>query len=188
MSLKVFKKSLLDSKVIKKGDYHYIINPLTDGIPCVDPKLLNEVISEISLRVKKTGDFDKIVTLEAMGIHLASVLSIKMNKPFTIIRKRQYDQPDEVSVEQVTGYSKSRFFINGIIKGDRVIIIDDVLSTGGSLKAVLSAFKKIGVTVVGVFVAIDKGDAALDIKQKYNVDVNVLVKIDVNKGRVLIKN
>ena len=186
MSLEIFKKSLIQSKIIKKGDYQYIINPLTDGIPSVEPDLLDEVICEISKRVKKTGEFDKIVTLEAMGIHLASVLSIKMNKPFTIIRKRQYNLPGEISVEQVTGYSKSKLFINGIKKGENVIIIDDVLSTGGSLKAVLTAFKKIGVNVKGVFVAIDKGKAAKEIKEKYDVDVDVLVNVDIIKGLSLI--
>jgi len=138
--------------------------------------------------VKKTGKFDKIVTLEAMGIHLASLLSLKTNKPFTIIRKKQYNLPGEITVNQVTGYSESKLYINGFKKDEQVIIVDDILSTGGSVKSVLSAFKKIGVNVKGIFVLIDKGESAKEIKNEYNVDVKALASIDIINGKVVIKN
>jgi len=188
MSLKLLKKSLVESLVINKNGYQYLISPLTDSIPSVDPRLLNEVVCEMYKHVKKTDNFDKIVTLEAMGIHLACALSLKTNKPFTIIRKKQYNLPGEITINQVTGYSKSKLYINGFKKDENVIIVDDILSTGGSIKSVLSAFKKIGVNVKGIFVAIDKGEASKEIKDEYNIDVDALVNIDVINGKVVIKN
>ena len=62
---------------------------------------------------------------------LALMLSLQLGIPFTIIRKREYGLPGEVSIEQVTGYSKSKMYVNGLKKSDRVVIVDDVLSTGG---------------------------------------------------------
>lgn len=188
MSLEIFKQSLKESTVVKKGKYQYVINPITDGVPSIKPDLLDEVVCEMYKRVGKCGPIDKIVTLEAMGIPLAGGLSLKMNKPFTIIRKKQYDLPDEISVDQITGYSKSKFFINGVNKDDNVIIVDDVLSTGGSLKAVLTAFEKIGVNVKGVFIAVDKGEVSEEIKDEYNINVDVLVNINVIDGKVVVKN
>jgi len=41
MSLDLFKKSLVESIVMNKNGYQYMINPLTDGIPTVDPDLFN---------------------------------------------------------------------------------------------------------------------------------------------------
>ena len=108
--------------------------------------------------------------------------------PFTIIRKRSYGLPDEVSVEQVTGYSESKLYINGLNKGDKIVIVDDVLSTGGTLSAVLSVLKKMGVIVKGVFIAVDKGNIAGKIADEYNIPITALANIDVIDGEVVIKN
>lgn len=137
--------------------------------------------------IEKCGQIDKIVTIEAMGIPLATTLSLNMNIPFTIIRKRKYDFPDEVSVEQATGYSNSKLYINGLKKGDKIVIVDDVLSTGGTLRAVLTALKKMGVVIKGVFIAVNKGNVAKEIMDESNVSITTLVNIDVIDGRVAIK-
>ncbi len=137
--------------------------------------------------IEKCGQIDKIVTMEAMGIPLATTLSLNMNIPFTIIRKRKYDFPDEVSVEQATGYSNSKLYINGLKKGDKIVIVDDVLSTGGTLRAVLTALKKMGVVIKGVFIAVNKGNVAKEIMDESNVSITTLVNIDVIDGRVAIK-
>jgi len=136
--------------------------------------------------IEKCGQIDKIVTIEAMGIPLATTLSLNMNVPFTVIRKRKYDFPDEVFVEQVTGYSKSKLYINGLKKGDKIVIVDDMLSTGGTLRAVLTALKKMGVVIKGVFIAVNKGNVAKEIMDESNVSITTLVNIDVIDGRVAI--
>lgn len=187
MSVDLLKKSLREAPIIKKGNYRYIINPITDGVPEIKPELLKEVVSEMQKRIEPCRQIDKIVTIEAMGIHLATVLSLKMNVPFTIIRKRAYGLPDEVRVEQVTGYSRAELYINGLKKGDNIIIVDDVLSTGGTLRAVISALKKIGVKIEGVFIAVDKGNVAKEIARESDVNVDALVSIDVNDDTVVIK-
>ena len=137
--------------------------------------------------MEKCGQIDKIVTMEAMGIPLATIVSLNMNIPFTIIRKRKYDFPDEICVEQKTGYSNSKLYINGLTKGDKIVIVDDVLSTGGTLRAVLNALKKMGVVIKGVFIAVNKGNMAKEIMEESNVSIITLVNIDVIKGGVAIK-
>jgi len=184
MSLEQFKKSLEKAPIIKKGDYSYIVHPITDGIPEIKPELLREVTSEMKKHIEKCGLIDKIVTIEAMGIPLATALSLDMNIPFTIIRKRKYGLPGEVCVEQKTGYSTSKLYVNGLKKGDDVVIVDDVLSTGGTLKAVLSVLKDIGVNVKVVIVAIDKEDYSKSIGEQFKVHIISLVKIDVFDDRV----
>ena len=188
MSTKILEKSLKESPIVKKGDYDYVIHPITDGVPKITPELLDEVTDEMKKLIERCGKIDRIVTMEAMGIPIASALSLKMNMPFTIIRKREYGLPGEVSVEQVTGYSKSKLYVNGLKKGDKIVIVDDGLSTGGTLKAVLAVLKKIGVITKGVFIAINKGNAAGKIKEEYDVTITTLVDIEVTAGEVVIKN
>ena len=188
MNLELLKKSFQNVPIVKKGDYNYVIHPLTDGIPSIDSDLLKEVVKELEKRIIKKQPFNRIVTMEAMGIPYAAALSLKTGIPFTIIRKRSYSLSDEISVEQITGYSKSNLFINGLKKGDKIVIVDDVLSTGGTLRAVLSVFKKTGVTVKGVFVVVNKGEELEKIKDEYKIDIDVIADIDVQDGKVIIKN
>ncbi|MBN1860114.1 MAG: purine phosphoribosyltransferase family protein [Candidatus Thermoplasmatota archaeon] len=188
MKLKQLEKSLYEAPIVKKGAYDYVIHPITDGVPYITPELLKEVTDEMKKHIKKSGQFDRIVTMEAMGIPLASALSLDLSIPFTIIRKREYGLPGEVSVEQETGYSKSKMFINGLKKGDTVILVDDVLSTGGTLKAVLYVLKQMGVTVKGVFIAVYKGTCKEDLVKLYGTPITTIVDIEVVEGKVIIKN
>jgi adenine phosphoribosyltransferase len=186
MRLKYLEKSLHEAPIVKKGEYHYVIHPITDGVPYITPQILREVTDEMKKHIKRCKKFDRIVTMEAMGIPLASVLCLDLGIPFTIIRKRQYGLPGEVSVEQVTGYSKSKMHINGLKRGDRVILVDDVLSTGGTLKAVLQVFKEMGVIVEGVFIAVYKGTCKEDLVKLYGIPITTIVNIEVVDGGLKI--
>jgi len=187
MSLEILKQSLINAPIVKKGDYSYVVHPITDGVPEIKPKLLNEVVDEMQKRIAKCGPFDKIVTVEAMGIPLASTLSVKMKIPFVIIRKRSYGLPGEISIEQTTGYSKSKLYINGLEKGDTIVIVDDVLSTGGTLSAVISTLKKLEVIIKGIFIVIDKGNVAKQITDKFKVAIDIIANIEVVDDKVVIK-
>jgi adenine phosphoribosyltransferase len=122
-----------------------------------------------------------------MGIPLASALSLKMKIPFVIIRKRPYRLSKETQVEQKTGYSKSNLFINGLKKGDRIIIVDDVLSTGGTLSAIISTLKNLEVIIMGVFIVVNKGNAIEKIFKKFNIKIDILTNIEVVNEKVVIK-
>jgi len=184
----MLEESLKRAPIVKKGDYNYVVHPITDGIPMIEPEILREVTDKMEKHLREAGEIDRIVTIEAMGIPLAAALSLKTGIPFTIIRKREYGLPGEISVEQMTGYSKSKLFINGLKKGDKVVIVDDVLSTGGTLKAVLDAFKEVGVEVKAVLIAVNKGNAINEIKEKFGIPIKAIVDIEVKDGEVVIKS
>jgi adenine phosphoribosyltransferase len=179
--LERLKRSLLDAPVFRRGDYNYFIHPITDGVPQVRPDLIREVASHI-IRIADL-DVDKIVTVEAMGIPIGIALSMASDIPLVIIRKRKYGLPGEIEVSQVTGYSKSQLFLNGIEKGDRVIVVDDVVSTGGTLLATLQSLEVAGAQVKDVVVVIKRGDGVLRLREKgYNV--KTMVELEVDEHRV----
>jgi adenine phosphoribosyltransferase len=184
MALEALKRSLVECPVIKREDYDYMVHPITDGIPSIDPKILTEVAD--AMAQMGNLDCDYIVTAEALGIPLATSLSLKTGKPFNIIRKRMYGLPGEVNLSQVTGYSKSTMFINGLKEGDRVVIVDDVVSTGGTLWALVEALKKINVKVVDILVVIERTDKKAEIERKIGQQIKTLVKVQVEDGRVTV--
>lgn len=182
------KKSLEEAPVIQKESggqiYNYFIHPISDGIPDTDPAILEEIADYIFSAQK--NDYDKIVTIEAMGIPIATALSLKTRLPVSIIRKRKYGLAGEAELSQSTGYSRGSLFINGLQKGDRVLIVDDVVSTGGTLLPLLEVLKEIGVVVAGVYCVIGRGDGAADVKRRSGIGVTVLVNIAVSEKGVTV--
>ncbi len=179
------KKSLIEAPVVKKGDYDYFVHPVTDGVPLVHPEILEEVAEGIA----KFGNMnvDKIVCVEAMGIHIATALSLKTGKPFVVVRKRSYGLEGEVAVHQVTGYSEGELYINGLNKGDKIILVDDVVSTGGTMISVLKALETIGVEVVDVVAVVEKGRGKYIVEDATDYTVKSLVKVNVKNGKVVVE-
>ena len=91
--------------MVKRGEYNYFIHPITDGVPLVDPALLRDVCAGM-IKMLDLNSVDKIVVVEAMGLHIGAVLSLMTDLPMTVMRKRVYNLPHEVPVHQTTGYSK----------------------------------------------------------------------------------
>lgn len=178
------RRSLESSPVVRMGDYDYFISPITDGIPSMDPGVLNEVIDAII----QIGEFDcdLITTPEAMGIPIAVGLSQRLGIPYNVIRKKKYGLPDEVSVIQCTGYATGELYINGVKKGDRIVLVDDVISTGGTLSAILKALKSLGAIIKDVIVVVEKGDVKSRIEMELGVNIKTLVRVEVRNGHVVI--
>jgi adenine phosphoribosyltransferase len=131
------------------------------------------------LKVLDLNGVEKIVVVEAMGIPIGSVLSTMTDIPMSIMRKRPYGLPKEIAVHQATGYSKGELYLNGINKGDRVVIIDDVVSTGGTMRALLQALEIAGADVADVCIAIQRGDPDIGRPYKSLVKITVDEKVHV---------
>jgi adenine phosphoribosyltransferase len=177
------RESLLSAPIVDKGEYHYVVHPITDGVPMLEPGLLREVVIRI-IRKAELEDVDKIVTPAAMGIHISTAVSLMTDIPLVVVRKREYGLEGEVSLSQVTGYSESEMYINDVEAGDSVLVLDDLLSTGGTLHAILTALEEIGTDIVDVVTVIKKvGDNEL---QDTHHDVKTLINIDVRDGEVVV--
>ena len=182
--LDILVESLKNAPIVDRGEYSYFIHPITDGVPSLDPRLLDEVVEHM-IDIADMN-VDKILSIEAMGIPLATALSLKSGIPFTIVRKRQYELEGEVKLSQSTGYSKGELYINGIDRGDRLLIVDDVISTGGTLEVLIKALQDMGANISDVIVVISRGKGASKLRET-GLNVTTLVDIDVNSEGVIIK-
>jgi adenine phosphoribosyltransferase len=178
------RQSLLDAPIIEKDGYHYFVHPISDGVPMLEPELLREIVIKI-IRKAELEDVDKIVTPAAMGIHLSTAVSLMTDIPLVVIRKRQYGLEGEVSLQQVTGYSESEMYVNDVYEGDRVLVLDDVLSTGGTLAAITGALEEVGAEIVDTVAVIKKvgGENKLE---ETDYDVKTLINVDVVDGEVVV--
>jgi Adenine/guanine phosphoribosyltransferases and related PRPP-binding proteins len=175
--LEVLKRSLETCPIVQRGEYSYFIHPITDGVPLVEPKLLRDVACAL-FKALDLKNVNKLVVSEAMGIHIGTVLSLMTDIPYTIVRKREYKLPGEVTIGQTTGYSKGTLYLNSVFEGDRIAFIDDVISTGGTIRALLPAIESTGAEVADLCFVINRGNP--DIGRPYKS----LVTIDVDKDGV----
>lgn len=176
---KLLKNSFLSGPVIDKNGYPYYVNPVCDGIPKVDPAVLEEAVDGLMDVCK--FDCDLILAPEAMGIHLAAALSIRTRIPFAVIRKRSYGLPGELVVDRSTGYSSGKLYINGVKAGDRVAIVDDTISTGGTLKSIVAVLSKHDVEISEIGIVYNKAKNLSDILPGVNVKTLLNVKIEDGK-------
>lgn len=176
------KQSLREAPVVGRGEYQYFVHPVTDCIPAVEPEILAEIVEGIQ-QVADVERVDRIFTAEAMGIHHATALSIETGVPFTVARKRSYGFDDEVAVHQETGYDAGELYVNGLEAGEKLLFVDDVLSTGGTIGALYDALQSIGVEIVDAVVVIRRiGDTPPDLP----LEVECLVEVGVEDGEVII--
>jgi adenine phosphoribosyltransferase len=176
--LKRLIKSLETCPIVKRGEYNYFIHPITDGVPSLDPAVLREVATAM-IKIMDLDKVDRIIAAEAMGIPIGSIISHMTDLPLNIVRKREYLLPGEIPVHQVTGYSKGRLFLNGVRGGERVVIVDDVISTGGTTKGILAALNMAGAEVTDICFAIRKGYPDIGRPYKALVTVEVTDRVHV---------
>ncbi|MFW6458029.1 MAG: hypoxanthine/guanine phosphoribosyltransferase [Halodesulfurarchaeum sp.] len=177
------ERSLLEAPIIEKEGYQYFVHPISDGVPMLEPELLREIVIKI-IRRAKLEDVDKIVTPAAMGIHISTAVSLMTDIPLVVIRKRKYGLEGEMPLTQQTGYSEEEMYINDVEPGDRVLVLDDVLSTGGTLRAIIQALEEIGAEIVDTVAVIEK--AGPNEVEEIGHEVKTLITVEVEDGEVRI--
>ena len=184
--LETLQDSLRGAPIIWKGDYPYFIHPTSDGIPRMEAKVLRAT-RDLIIDMVDWSEIDIVVSVEAMGLPLLAAVGEATGKPTVVIRKRPYGMEGEVRVDVSTGYSTSTAYINDIKPGERVLVVDDVISTGGTLEPLLEALEEIGAILKGVVIAIEKGKGRERLaEERPNWPSQTLARIDIVEGRVEI--
>ena len=135
MNLKDFIRSIPDYP--KKG---ILFRDITTLIK--DEKAFAETIDQIVERSKKFN-FDKIAAIESRGFVFAAAVSYILKKPFIMLRKKNKLPADVHSVDFELEYGKATIEVHkdSIQKNDKVLIIDDLIATGGTAEAAAKLVK-----------------------------------------------
>jgi adenine phosphoribosyltransferase len=184
--LNVLHDSLRGAPIIWKGEYPYFIHPISDGIPRMDAEVLRAT-RDLIVSMVDWSQIDLIVSVEAMGLPLLASVGEATGKPTVVIRKRSYGMEGEVRVDVSTGYSSSTAYINDISPGERILIVDDVISTGGTLEPILESLEGMGAVLQDVVVAIEKGNGRERLSaERPEWPIRTLARIDIVDGKVEI--
>lgn len=117
--------------------------------------------------LEKSPEFDVLLTAEAKGIPLCYEMARQSEKSYVIARKgtKVYmTDPVEFKVKSITTQREQVLYLGqediDLLKGKRVLIVDDVISTGESLKALEKIVDVSGGEIVGKATVLAEGDAA----------------------------
>ena len=166
MNLKNFIRSIPDYP--KKG---ILFRDITTLIK--DENAFGETINQILERSKKIN-FTKIAAIESRGFVFASAVSYLLKKPLIMLRKKNKLPAEVHSVDFELEYGKATIEVHkdSIEKNDSVLIIDDLIATGGTAKASAKLVEKSNGKVVAFIFVInlfDLGGSNDLIKSGYNV-------------------
>ena len=112
-------------------------------------KYTNDRIIEIAKKI----DFDKVAAIESRGFVFASTVSYQLEKPFILLRKKNKLPAEVHSVDFELEYGTATIEVHkdSIEKGEKVLIIDDLIATGGTAEAA-SRLIEISKGKVGAFI------------------------------------
>ncbi len=167
MNLKDFIRSIQDYP--KKG---ILFRDITTLIK--DEKAFTETIDQIVEKSKKI-QFDKIAAIESRGFVFASAVSYILKKPFIMLRKKNKLPADVHSVDFELEYGTATIEVHkdSIQKNESVLIIDDLIATGGTAEAAAKLIE-ISKGKVAAFIFVinlfDLGGCDNLIKKNYKVE------------------
>ncbi len=116
-----------------------------------NPEAFHRVIKTFADRYRNF-DLDKIVGLDSRGFIFASALAYEMNLPFVMVRKAGKLPRQVEAIDYQLEYGKASFEIeiDSIHQKDRILIVDDLLATGGTATAAATLIERLGGEVVEV--------------------------------------
>ncbi len=142
-------RRLIEVKALKFGDF--VLSSGQRSNVYVDIKhacTFPDILSLIAKLMKEKLDgveFDKIACIELGGVPLAVALSLEVNKPYVIFRKRKKD------------YGITDDCIGEIEEGERFVVVEDVTTTGSSALSVVERVEERGGRVVKILCVVDRG-------------------------------
>lgn len=150
MDLRKYIRDVLD---FKPGITFFDITPLL-----ADPAAFRYVIDALAERYKESGA-TKIVAAEARGFLFGAPLAYKLNIGFIPVRKpgKLPYKTTSVTYDLEYGTDSLQMHVDAVKPGDKVLIIDDLLATGGTTGGMIQLVKNAGGTVAGIGFLLELG-------------------------------
>jgi len=152
MNLKKYIRSIPDYP--KKG---ILFRDITTLIK--DPKAFKYTIDKI-IEISKKISFDKVSAIESRGFVFASAVSYLVDKPLVLLRKKNKLPAERHSVDFKLEYGEATIEVHkdSINKDDKILVIDDLIATGGTAEAASKLIELSGGSVAGFIFVINLFD------------------------------
>jgi len=177
-------KAFDNQPLVQFNEYKFLINPLTEQIPATSAPLL-QAASEWLVEAGDFSQVNKIVGEEDKGAILVAGTSLATGLPFGMARWYPAGLEGQVSVAFEMEYASGELFLNGVEDGDKVVIVDDMISTGGTMLALIEAVRLAGAEIMDIVCVAEKVEygGVQRIADITGYSVKTLLKISVSGER-----
>lgn len=122
----------------------------------------------------KDVDFDAIIALESRGFIFCAPIAYELNKPMVLVRKKGKLPKETIAEEYELEYGTATIEIHkdSILPGQKVVLLDDLIATGGTLKATANLVERLGGQIVKIMALCElKGLNGREVLSGYDIDV-----------------
>ena len=163
-----------------KSTYPYVILPFDSRI---NPRFMKAVIEGMKWMLKDELKKATVIFLaEAKGFLLTPLVEAT-GLDIALIRKRNYRTSDQIVIEQRKAYKekagKNLMYCVGLKKDDKPLIIDDIVSSGGTTIGIIKALEERGFDIVGVGSVYERENGLENVKKETGYDVKALARFEV---------
>jgi xanthine phosphoribosyltransferase len=188
------EEKILSDGTIKEGNILKIDNFLNHQI---DIDIIRQIAYEIKRRFKGK-EVTKILTIEASGIAIATLLGEIYDVPIVFAKKGETaNSTDDKYIAQAYSFThkkQNNVFVSKpyMLPGEKVLIVDDFLADGQAMGALVDIVHQAGAEVVGLAVAVEKGqqNGGKNLRAKgYQVEsVAIIDSMDYETGKIVFRN
>ncbi len=112
------------------------------------PEILRPLAKEMAKKLPPLDSFDRLAAPELGAVTLVTALAMEVGKPFVIVRKVQKD------------YGTAKLFEGKLEKGEKVVLVEDILTTAGAALQAAEGLRTYGVNVLTILGVIDREEGA----------------------------
>jgi len=123
-----------------------------------------KLTTKLLIKTVEHVDYDYIVGIVTSGVSLASFMSYELNKPMGYVRVERKNH----------GLRK---FVEGVVDNRKVLIVDDVATTGSTLMIAVKTLKNDGARIAGALVVVDREQGAEEILRKVGIKLYYIFKV-----------
>lgn len=188
------EEKILSDATIKEGNILKIDNFLNHQI---DIDIIRQIAYEIKRRFKGK-EVTKILTIESSGIAIATLLGEIYDVPIVFAKKGETaNSTDDKYIAQAYSFTHKKHnnvFVSKpyMLPGEKVLIVDDFLADGQAMGALVDIVHQAGAEVVGLAVAVEKGqqNGGKNLRAKgYQVEsVAIIDSMDYKTGKIVFRN
>jgi len=154
-----------------------------DNMPVLSDTALMSIIAEEVAGRYMDVNVDKVLTAATDGIPLAVHVARELNVDVVYAKKKKevgVEKFYEVSYVPSASGSVTTLYLPhwALRKGEKVLIIDDVIRSGETQKALLEMCRQAGANPVGMFFLVSVGDVIEHLKEEYSIPVESLIKLE----------
>src|SRR3989344_5269261 len=171
------KEEIKSAKILDLNSYKFKVFSFGERGQKLSYELMNEITKKLSKSITNNFEnFDYILSPEPGGHLWGSLVASNLKKDINILRLHPSNEKGEIKVFRKTAYNNNQLFFNKFKKGDKVVLLDDIISSGSSLKSIIEMLVKQGIEIIGVQTILVRTNKYQEIERKYKIPIKFLEK------------